>query len=59
MFVPSSIPNFYVRDPIRVSSLDDDNEDENPPPPSHLPPDGSIKHEPKPTLPLLRWVRKT
>jgi hypothetical protein len=55
----SSIPNFYVSDPILVSSSDDDSEDENPPLPTHLPPVGSIEHEPTPTPPLPRWVHTT
>jgi hypothetical protein len=53
-FVPSYVP-------ILVSSFssEDDNEDENTPPPSHLPPDDSIEHEPKPTPLLPIWVCST
>ena len=59
MIVPSSIPNLFVSGTISVSSLDDDNEYENPPPPTHVPPIGSIEHEPTPAPPLPRWVSTT
>jgi hypothetical protein len=59
MFVPSSLPIFSINDPTLVSSSDDDSEDENPPLPSHLPPVGSIEHEPAPTPQLPRWVHTT
>jgi hypothetical protein len=49
-FVPSYVPILVS------SSLDDYSKDENPSPSTHLPPDDSIEHEPKPTLPLPRWV---
>jgi predicted nucleotidyltransferase len=64
-FVPSSacesssafVPSFV---PLLVSSSSNDySEDGNPPPPTHLPPDESIEHEPKPAPPLPRWVRST
>jgi hypothetical protein len=55
VFIPSSLPNIYVSDPILVSSFEEDSEDENPLPPAHLPPIESIEQEPTPTpsLPII------
>jgi hypothetical protein len=58
-YIPSSLPNFYVSDPTMVSSSDDNNKDENRPLFFHLPPIGSIEHEPAPTPPLLKWAPTT
>jgi len=57
--MPSSIPNFSIRDPTSVSSSDNDSEDENTPLPAHLPRVGSIEHEPAPTPQLPKWVHTT
>lgn len=44
-FVPSSLLNFYVSDPILVSSSNDDNKDGIPHPLAHLPLDEYIELE--------------
>jgi hypothetical protein len=57
--MPSSIPKFYVSDPILISSSYDDRKDENPPLLGHLPLIGSIEHEPTSIPQLSRWVCAT
>jgi hypothetical protein len=59
VYVPYSLPNFSVNDPILISSSNDDSEYENPPPPAHLPLHESIEHEHALVPWLPRWVRST
>jgi hypothetical protein len=57
--MPSSLPNFFVSDPIMVSCSNNDSDNENPPPLAHLPLLESIEDEPTPTPLLPRWVHTT
>jgi len=59
VYIPFSLPKFYVSDPILVSSSNDDNEDENPPMSAHLRPAEPIENELASTLMLPRWVHST